>query len=119
MNIKIIFASMTGIGRSHDEAVRTIQESARSLLFHSVRDHADHHNKLAERLGYDRLLPWEKPEDVSSEDICQVYLIGTPEEIITRIEEYMKGGISYVVAKGLRTIDSLKLFSEKVISCFK
>ncbi|UCH02708.1 MAG: LLM class flavin-dependent oxidoreductase [Candidatus Bathyarchaeota archaeon] len=118
MKIKTIFASLTGIGRNRDAAVRTIQERARSLLFYSVRDHADHHNKLAERLGYDRSLPWEKPEDVSSADICRVYLIGTPEDIITRIEEYMKEGISYIIVMGLRTIESLNLFSEKVISSF-
>jgi len=116
--IKPIFATMAGIGQTHDEAVKTIQHSAKSLLFRSVRDHADHHNKLAERLGYDELIPWEKPEDVSSDDICQVYLIGTPEEIIKRIEEYMKGGMSYVIVMGLRTMDSIKMFYEKVISCF-
>ncbi len=117
--IKTVFATMTGIGHTHDEAVQSIQGSARSLLFRSVRDHADHHNKLALQLGYDEPLPWRNPEDVSSEDICQVYLIGTPEEIIARLEEYVKRGMSYVIAMNLRTIESLKLFSDKIIPCFK
>jgi alkanesulfonate monooxygenase SsuD/methylene tetrahydromethanopterin reductase-like flavin-dependent oxidoreductase (luciferase family) len=119
MKIKCILAAMTGIGRTHNEAVESIKKDAQSLLFSSARDHADHHNRLAERLGHDELLPWKRPEEVSSEDICQVYLIGTPEEIITRIEEYLKGGMSYLIIMGPCTTDSLRLFSDKVISCFK
>lgn len=117
--IKAVFATMTGIGHTHDEAVKSVQDSARSLLFRSVRDHADHHNKLALQLGYDETFPWRNAEDVSSEDICRVYLIGTPEEIITRIEEYQKGGMDYVIAMDLRTMESLKLFSDRIIPCFK
>ncbi len=119
MKIKGILAAMTGIGRTHDEAVESIKKEAQSLLFRSARDHADHHNRLAERLGYGEPLPWKRPEDISSEDIGQVYLIGTPEEIITRIEEYLKGGMSYLIVMGPQTTDSLKLFSNKVISSFK
>lgn len=117
--IKPVFATLTSIARAHDSAVKVIQERAKSLLFRSVRDHSDYHNRLAERLGYDMPLPWDKPKDVSSEAICQVYLIGTPEEIITRIEEYIKSGMSYIIVMGLRSMDSLNLFSEKIISCFK
>ena len=117
--LKSIFATLTSIAYKHNNAVEAIQESAKSLLFRSVRDHSNYHNRLAERLGYDTPLPWEKPEDISSEDICQVYLIGTPEEIITRIEQYIKSGMKYLIVMGLCSKDSLNLFSEKIISCFK
>jgi len=118
-NITPVFATLTGIANNHNDAIKKIQTSARSLLFKSVNDHADHHNRLAEKLGYDELVPWEKPDDVTDEDICQVYLIGTPEEIISRIEEYKKAGMNYLILMGLRTMDSIKLYSEKVIPCFK
>ena len=117
--IKSIFATLTGINRTHEKAVESIRERAKSLLYRSVRDHADHHNRLAERLGYDETFPWKSPEDVSSQDICQVYLIGTPEEIISRIEEYRKNGTDYIIVMGMRSMDSIRMFSDRVLSCFK
>ena len=92
---------------------------AKSLLFRSVRDHAHHHNKLAMRLGYNTPLPWKNPNDVLDQDICEVYLIGTPEEIITKIEEYIKSGMKYLILMGSPTLDGLSLFSEKIIHAFK
>jgi alkanesulfonate monooxygenase SsuD/methylene tetrahydromethanopterin reductase-like flavin-dependent oxidoreductase (luciferase family) len=117
--IKPIFATLTGIDRTHKKAVKSIKERAQSLIYRSVRDHADYHNRLTERLGYDEPFPWKSPEDVSSQDICQVYLIGTPEEIISRIEEYRKNGTDYLIMMGMRSMDNIRMFSDKVLSCFK
>lgn len=116
--IRAVFATLTGIDQTHKKADESIKKRAQSLLYCSVRDHADYHNRLAERLGYEEPLPWKTPEDVSSKDICQVYLVGTPEEIISRIEEYRKSGMNYLIVMGLRTMDSIRLFSNRVLSCF-
>jgi len=117
--IKTILATLTSVGLTRNDALMAIEKEARSLLFFSIRYHHDHHLGLAERLNFGRPNLLKKQEDIPSEALCQTYLIGKPEDIISRIEEYMNGGMSYLIAMGLDTIDSLKLFSEKVISCYE
>jgi len=117
--IKTVLATLTSVGLTRNDALMAIEKEARRLLLFSIRYHHDHHLGLSERLDFGKPNLLKKQEDIPSEALCQTYLIGKPEDIISRIEEYMKGGMSYLVAMGLDTMDSLKLFSEKVISCYE
>ena len=119
MKIRNVLTTITSVGQTSNEALMSIRENAQKLLFLSIRYHHNHHLRLAERLDYGEPIPWIKPEDIPSEALRQIYIIGSPEEVITRIEEYSKCGMTYLVAMGLDKIDSLKLFSERVISYFK
>ncbi|MEM2110381.1 MAG: LLM class flavin-dependent oxidoreductase [Candidatus Bathyarchaeia archaeon] len=66
-----------------------------------------------------------KKNEVKLEDIEDTTLVGTPPQMISKIEEYLKLGVDYfIILLGsryfdLRDIEAIKLFSTKVITAFK
>jgi len=60
-------------------------------------------------------------EELSLEQLEGPRLIGTPSQVISKIEEYLKLGIDYfvILPTDLRDISVMKLFSEKVMPSFK
>ena len=58
-----------------------------------------------------------KPKGISLEDYKKVNLIGTPEECLNKIEEYMGLGVTYFTISGFTKITEkeLKLIAESVM----
>jgi len=62
-----------------------------------------------------------KPKNVSKTQFIEGNLVGTPEEIIRRIEEFMDVGVAYVMMRFPDMIENepLQLFADKVMPSFR
>jgi F420-dependent oxidoreductase-like protein len=62
-----------------------------------------------------------KPNNVSKEEFINGNLVGTPEEIVGRIEEFVDVGVTYTMMRfaDIMEDEPLQLFADKVISVFR
>ena len=62
-----------------------------------------------------------KPADVKREDYVKNRIVGTPEECIKRIQEYVDIGFTYFIVNfpDMTKAETLSLFADKVISKLK
>jgi len=62
-----------------------------------------------------------KPDNVSEAEFIEGNLVGTPEEIVSRIEEFIDVGVTYIMMRfpDIMKNESLQLFADKVISVFR
>lgn len=99
------------IAKDREEARRLIEPSARSFL---VR----HAKRLCSELGYDE--PWSNPSEVPQEAVNECFVFGTPRDIESRVDEYLRSGAGYMVFQQVLPIgfDSLEMLSS-VLSRFR
>jgi len=99
------------VSKSPEEAFASIEQSARGFL-------QRHSDPLAYQLGYKT--PWKNPQDVPEEVIDRCYVYGTPDDCITKIEQYKKAGATHFIAVYLlpQGLQSLRLFAQKVLPHF-
>jgi len=62
-----------------------------------------------------------KPKDVSKAQFIEGNLVGTPEEIISRIEEFIDVGVTYVMMRFPDMLENepLRLFADEVMPAFR
>jgi alkanesulfonate monooxygenase SsuD/methylene tetrahydromethanopterin reductase-like flavin-dependent oxidoreductase (luciferase family) len=58
---------------------------------------------------------------VSEAEFIEGNLVGTPEEIVSRIEEFIDVGVTYIMMRfpDIMKNEPLQLFADKVISVFR
>jgi len=61
-----------------------------------------------------------KPKDVSKAQFVEGNLVGTPEEVISRIEEFIDVGVTYIMMRfpDMMKNEPLQLFADKVMPAF-
>lgn len=108
-----VFAAPISISSDYSTAFRSIEPFARSFLLRNVWT-----SYLAEYLGF--RLPWTKLEDVPVEAIERCYIFGTPNDCISKIERYIKEGVTYFISLPILPFgeNSLRLFADKVLPHF-
>lgn len=113
--LEAVFAAPFSITETYEGAFRYVREGGRRTLF----SHGGPPHNYALRMGYEAV--WEKPEDVPDDAIDKCFIFGTPEDCITKIKKFSDSGINYFIPLPLypQGLESLKLFSEGVISYFK
>jgi len=72
------------------------------------------------RAALDKKINKFKPKTVSKTQFIEGNLVGTPEEIINRIEEFVDVGVTYVMMRfpDMMETEPLQLFAEKVMPAF-
>jgi alkanesulfonate monooxygenase SsuD/methylene tetrahydromethanopterin reductase-like flavin-dependent oxidoreductase (luciferase family) len=79
-------------------------------------------SSLPQILGYKE--KWEKDEDVPKEAVEKCFIVGTPEECVKKMKEFVRSGVRYFVL-AIRAPDkksyfqSLKLYAREVLPHFK
>jgi len=62
-----------------------------------------------------------KPKGVSKAQFVEGNLVGTPEEVISRIEEFIDVGVTYIMMRfpDMMKSEPLQLFADKVMPAFR
>lgn len=108
----------TSISHDHDIALKWLEPHVKWFLVWA----SQHPSSLLQILGYKE--KWEKEEDVPKEAVEKCFILGTPEECVKKIEEFVHSGVRYFVL-AIRAPDkesyfqSLKLYAKEVLPHFK
>lgn len=108
----------TSISDDHDKAVEWLEPHVRWFLIWASQPPSS----VLQTLGYKE--KWEKEEDVPREATERCFVVGTPEECVNRMKEFVSSGVRYFVL-AIRAPDresylrSLKLYAEEVLPRFK
>lgn len=113
--IKGVFCAPMAISLEYNDALRYVEKPVRNAVFR----HGEPPSNWAEFYGYES--PWKTIEEVPLEIIDKSTVFGTPDNCISKIEKYVKKGVSCFIAQGMTQLgpEGLKLFSDKVINYFK
>jgi phthiodiolone/phenolphthiodiolone dimycocerosates ketoreductase len=108
----------TSIWHEHDVALKWLEPHVRwFLVWASQRP-----SSLPQILGYKE--KWENEEDVPREAVERCFIVGTPGECVTKMNEFVRSGVRYFVL-AIRAPDeksyfqSLKLYAKEVLPHFK
>ena len=108
----------TSISDDHDAALEWLMPYVRWFLVWASQPPSS----VLQALGYKE--KWEKEEDVPREAIERCFIVGTPEECVKKMKEFVRSGVRYFVV-AIRAPDeesyfhSLKLYAEEVLPHFK
>jgi len=108
----------TSISHDHESALKWLAPHVKWFLVWASQPPSS----LPQTLGYKER--WERDEDVPKEAIEKCFIVGTPEECIEKIEEFVNSGVRYFVL-AIRAPDeksyskSLELFAKEVIPHLK
>lgn len=108
----------TSISHHHETALKWLAPHVRWFLVWASQPPSS----LPQILGYKE--KWEKDEDVPKEAIEKCFIVGTPEECIGKMEEFIHSGVRYFVL-AIRAPDektyfqSLELFAKEVMPHFE
>lgn len=111
-SFEAVYGAMpVAISENRENAMRLIEPSARDFL---VR----HGKRLCPGLGSDQ--KWSTPDQVPQEAIDECFVFGTPRDIETKVEKYLRAGATYFVFQQVLPIglESLKMLS-KIVSKFR
>ena len=108
----------TSISDDHDAAVEWLEPHVRWFLVWASQPPG---STLQTALGY--RTEWKKEEDVPRDAIEKCFVVGTPEECVEKMKEFVRFGVRYFVL-AIRAPDeesyfhSLKLYAEEVMPRF-
>jgi alkanesulfonate monooxygenase SsuD/methylene tetrahydromethanopterin reductase-like flavin-dependent oxidoreductase (luciferase family) len=108
----------TSISEDHDAALEWLEPHVKWFLLWASQPPSS----TLQTLGYKE--KWEKEEDVPREAIERCFIVGTPEECVNKMKEFVRCGVRYSVI-AIRAPDkesyfhSLKLYAEEVLPHFK
>jgi len=108
----------TSISHDHDTALKWLEPHVKWFLVWASQPPSS----LQQILGYKE--KWEKEEDVPQEAVEKCFIVGTPEECVKKMKEFVQSGVKYFVL-AIRAPDeksylkSLKLYAEEVTPHFK
>jgi len=108
----------TSISHDHDIALKWLEHHVKWFLVWASQPPSS----LPLILGYKE--KWGKEEDVPREAVEKCFIVGTPEECIEKMKEFVNSGVRYFVL-AIRAPDeksyfqSLQLYAEEVLPHFK
>ena len=108
----------TSISNDHDTALKWLEPHVKWFLVWASHPPSS----LPQILGYEE--KWEKEEDVPQEAVEKCFVVGTPEECIRKMKEFLRSGVRYFVL-AIRAPDeksyfqSLELYAREVLPEFK
>jgi len=108
----------TSISDDHDAAVEWLEPYVKWFLVWASQPPSS----VLQVLGYKE--KWEREEDVPREAIERCFIVGTPEECVKKMKDFVRSGVRYFVV-AIRAPDedsyfhSLKLYAEEVLPHFK
>jgi alkanesulfonate monooxygenase SsuD/methylene tetrahydromethanopterin reductase-like flavin-dependent oxidoreductase (luciferase family) len=108
----------TSISQDHDTALKWLEPHVKWFLIWASQPPSS----LLQILDYKE--KWEKEEDVPREAVERCFIVGTPEECIDKMKEFVRSGVRYFVL-AIRAPDeksyfqSLKLYAKEVLPHFK
>jgi phthiodiolone/phenolphthiodiolone dimycocerosates ketoreductase len=108
----------TSISQDHDTALGWLEPHAKWFLAWASQPPSS----LLQTLGYKER--WEREEDVPQEAVERCFVVGTPEECVVKMEEFVRSGVRYFVL-AIRTpdeksyFDSLRLYAREVLPNLK
>jgi alkanesulfonate monooxygenase SsuD/methylene tetrahydromethanopterin reductase-like flavin-dependent oxidoreductase (luciferase family) len=108
----------TSISNDHDTALKWLGPHVKWFLVWASQPPSS----LPQTLGYEE--KWEKEEDVSQEAVEKCFIVGTPEECIKKMKEFLRSGVRYFVlaihAPDEKSyLQSLELYARDVLPEFK
>ena len=108
----------TSISHDHETALKWLAPHARWFLVWASQPPSS----LPKMLGYEER--WEKDEDVPKEAVEKCFIVGTPEDCIKKMNEFVRSGVRYFVlaiqAPDKKSyFESLSLYSKEVLPHFK
>jgi len=108
----------TSISHDHDIALKWLEPHVKWFLVWASQPPSP----LLQVLGYKE--KWREAEDVPKEAVERCFIVGTPEECVRKIKEFVYSGVRYFVL-AIRAPDvknyfeSIKLYAKEVLPCFK
>jgi len=108
----------TSISHDHDIAVKWLEPHVKWFLVWASQPPSP----LLQALGYKD--SWKKEDDVPREAVEECFVVGTPEECVKKLSEFVRSGTRYFVL-AVRAPDeqsylqSLELYAEKVLPHFR
>jgi len=108
----------TSVSHDHETALKWLVPHVRWFLAWASQPPSS----LPQMLGYKE--GWKRDEDVPKEAVEKCFIVGTPDECIERMEEFVHSGVRYFVL-AIRApeeksyFQSLRLFAKEVIPHFK
>jgi len=108
----------TSIANDHDIAVKWLEPHVKWFLVWASQPPSP----LLQILGYKE--KWEKEEDVPQEAVERCFIVGTPEECVKKMREFVQSGVRYFVL-AIRApneesyFQSLRLYAKEVLPHFK
>jgi phthiodiolone/phenolphthiodiolone dimycocerosates ketoreductase len=108
----------TSISHDHDIALKWLEPHVKWFLVWDSQPPS----LLPQILGYEE--KWKKEEDVPREAVERCFIVGTPEECVEKMKEFVHSGVRYFVL-AIRAPDeksyfhSLKLYAREVLPHFK
>jgi alkanesulfonate monooxygenase SsuD/methylene tetrahydromethanopterin reductase-like flavin-dependent oxidoreductase (luciferase family) len=108
----------TSISDDHDEGVEWLEPRVKWFLVWASQPPST----VLQTLGYKE--KWTKEEDVPREAVEKCFIVGTPQECVEKMKEFVRSGVRYFVL-AIRAPDeksyfrSLKLYAEEVMPHFK
>jgi alkanesulfonate monooxygenase SsuD/methylene tetrahydromethanopterin reductase-like flavin-dependent oxidoreductase (luciferase family) len=108
----------TSISHDHDIALKWLEPHVKWFLVWASQPPS----LLPQILGYEE--KWEKDEDVPQEAVERCFIVGTPEECVKKMKEFVHSGVRYFVldihAPDEKSyFQSLKLYAKEVLPHFK
>jgi len=108
----------TSISHDHDVAVERLEPHVKWFLVWASQPPSP----LLQTLGYKER--WEKEDDVPREAVEKCFVVGTPEQCVKKLSDFVRSGVRYFVL-AVRAPDeksylqSLELYAEEVLPHFK
>ncbi len=117
-DIKPAHLPFTSISHDHDTALKWLAPHVKWFLVWASQPPGS----LRQMLGYKE--KWEKAEDVPNEAVEKCFIVGTPEDCMKKLDEFVCSGVRYFVL-AIQAPDeksyfqSLNLYAEEVLTRFK
>jgi alkanesulfonate monooxygenase SsuD/methylene tetrahydromethanopterin reductase-like flavin-dependent oxidoreductase (luciferase family) len=108
----------TSISHDHNVALKWLEHHVKWFLVWASQPPSS----LPQILGYKK--KWEKEEDVPREAVERCFIVGTPEECVQKMKEFVNSGVRYFVlairAPDIKSyLQSLQLYAKEVLPYFK
>jgi len=108
----------TSISKDHETALKWLEPHVKWFLAWTSQPSGS----LPQELGYEG--KWEKEEDVPREAVERCFVVGTPEECVKKMKEFVHSGARYFVLAihvpdEKNYFQSLKLYAEQVLPHLK
>jgi len=109
--------SFTSISKDHEVALKWLEPHVRWFLVWASQPPSN----LPQTLGYRET--WKTEQEVPVEAIERCFILGTPEECISKIESFIESGARYFVLdihapNQEKYLESLRLYAQEVASHF-
>lgn len=102
------------IGRDYDEISKSV-----GLEVHIARSDNEAERKMVEAYEHRFPEPYSGREKLSLEQYASTRLVGTPEQCVLQLKEWLQEDVDYVLVGWTMSLDDWGLFAERVMPAFK